>query len=110
MVILFIGTLTTRSNKLIIIERGMSMRANCNIEIDGKVYTPGEEYPDLGSLICVNNTHEVREYEGLTQDVSKLPTGKMEKYRDLKTGSSFMATDSDLYKKYDSATCMWYEK
>ena len=86
------------------------MKSNCNVRIDGKYYTSGQEYPDLGSLKCVSNNHELREYEGLEQDADKLPTGLLDSYRDLKTGSTFIATDSDLYMKYDATTCKWYEK
>lgn len=86
------------------------MKTNCNTRVDGKYYSVGQEIPDLGSLICVSNVHELRDYEGLEKDADKLPTGKLEQYRDLKTGSSFMATDSDLYMKYDATTKKWYKK
>lgn len=86
------------------------MKSNCNVRVDGKYYNVGQEYPDLGSLVCTSNNHGIREYEGLAKDADKLPTGNMESYKDMKTGSTFMATDSDLYKKYDASTCEWYEK
>lgn len=86
------------------------MKSDFNVRVDGKYYSAGQEYPDLGSLVCVSNNHELREYEGLAKDSDKLPTGSIEAYRDLKTGSSFMAIDSDLFMKYDAESCQWYEK
>lgn len=41
--------------------------------VDGQTYYPGEEIWDLGSFACVDVRGNIRSYEGLSNDVSKLP-------------------------------------
>ena len=41
--------------------------------VDGQTYNPGDTLPDLGSLVCVDANGNIRDYEGLLTDVSKLP-------------------------------------
>lgn len=41
--------------------------------VDGKTYQPGEEIWDLGSFACVDVRGNIRSYEGLSSDISKLP-------------------------------------
>lgn len=62
------------------------------VKQDGQYYRSGEDVPDMGSIVCVSTNGNVRNYEGLSKDVDKLP-------HYVGTGSSFMATDtSDIYK------------
>lgn len=62
------------------------------VKQDGQYYRSGENVPDMGSIVCVSTNGNVRNYEGLSKDVDKLP-------HYVGTGSSFMATDtSDIYK------------
>lgn len=62
------------------------------VKQDGQYYISGEDVPDMGSIVCVSTNGNVRNYEGLSKDVDKLP-------HYVGTGSSFMATDtSDIYK------------
>lgn len=73
---------------------------------DGHWYTKGEEVPDLGSLVCVTDDKDgkIRNYEGLSQDVDKLP-----KYADLETGSSAFFYDNLETYKYEKTTKTWYK-
>lgn len=62
------------------------------VKQDGQYYRSGENVPDMGSIVCVSTNGNVRNYEGLSKDVDKLPYY-------VGTGSSFMATDTaDIYK------------
>lgn len=40
---------------------------------DGIKYNPGDELADLGSWVCTDSKGMVRDYEGLSKDVAKLP-------------------------------------
>ena len=62
------------------------------VKQDGQYSRSGENVPDMGSIVCVSTNGNVRNYEGLSKDVDKLP-------HYVGTGSSFMTTDtSDIYK------------
>lgn len=51
------------------------MIAETKTIIDGQVYEPGQELPDLGSLDCVHTSeYNVRDYVGLSTDADKLPS------------------------------------
>lgn len=71
---------------------------------DGHVYAPGQEVPDLGSLVCTSFSGNVRNYEGKYSDKDKLP-----KYDDLETGSSAFLSDSGEFHlfKYYADTKTW---
>ena len=80
------------------------MIANSTVGFDGHIYEKGEEIPDLGSFVATSVDGFIRNYEGLSKDVSKLP-----KYDDLQTGSSAFCVDTgDLYK-YEKTTKTWYK-
>lgn len=80
------------------------MKAETNIVIDGQFYKQGDEIWDLGSFVATSVSGQIRNYEGLSSDVSKLP-----KYDDLQTGSSAFCVDTgDLYK-YEKTTKTWYK-
>jgi len=70
---------------------------------DGQVYGPGETLWDLGSFVCVSVDGNKRSYQGLSQDVGKLP-----KYDDLGTGSSALCVDNGDYYIYHAPTKTWY--
>lgn len=72
--------------------------------VDGHWYKPGEEVPDLGSFVAMPGSDKVRNYEGLSADVSRLP-----KYDDLETGSSAFCVDTGQLYKYEKTTKTWYE-
>lgn len=80
------------------------MKAETNVVIDGQFYKQGDEIWDLGSFVATSVSGQIRNYEGLSSDVSKLP-----KYDDLGTGSSAFCVDTgDLYK-YEKTTKTWYK-
>lgn len=80
------------------------MKAETNVVIDGQFYKQGDEIWDLGSFVATSVSGQIRNYEGLSSDVSKLP-----KYNDLQTGSSAFCIDTgDLYK-YEKTTKTWYK-
>lgn len=80
------------------------MKAETNVVIDGQFYKQGDEIWDLGSFVATSVSGQIRNYEGLSSDVSKLP-----KYDDLQTGSSAFCIDTgDLYK-YEKTTKTWYK-
>lgn len=71
---------------------------------DGQKYEDETQIPDMGSLVCTDVDEYIRHYEGLSQDVDKLP-----KYADLKTGSTFFAIDTSEAYKYEATTKTWYK-
>lgn len=80
----------------------MAIAQNVTI-IDGQTYNPGDTLPDFGSIVCVSNDGNMRNYEGLLSDVSKLP-----KYVD--DGSSALLYDgSGNTKVYHFLNGTWYE-
>lgn len=80
------------------------MKAETNVVIDGQFYKQGEDIWDLGSFVATSVSGQIRNYEGLSSDVSKLP-----KYDNLETGSSAFCVDTgDLYK-YEKTTKTWYK-
>lgn len=52
------------------------------VKQDGQFYKPGQDVPDMGTLVCTSAQGNIRSYEGLAKDVGKLPTY-------VATGSSF---------------------
>ena len=75
------------------------------IEHDGHFYAKHDDIPDLGSWECVSAEGHVRNYQGLSSDVAKLP-----KYEDLGAGSTAMCLDSgDLYL-YHAKSKTWYKQ
>ena len=78
---------------------------------DGQTYYPGDSLPDLGSWVCTDVTRNdngelnIRNYEGLSADVNKLP-----KYETgLGTGSSALCLDNGDFYKYEKTTKTWYK-
>lgn len=80
------------------------MTATTATYFDGHWYNPGDEIPDLGSFVAMPGSDRVRNYEGLSVDVTKLP-----KYNDLETGSSAFCVDTGQLFKYEKTTKTWYE-
>ena len=70
------------------------------VKQDGKFYAPGEDVPDMGSLVCVSTNGTIKNYEGLLSDFEKLPLY-------VETGSSFLATDTGDYYKYEASSQTW---
>jgi hypothetical protein len=70
------------------------MTYNYTITQDGQTYKAGEDVPDLGSLRCTSHEDNIRHYEGLQADYSKLPH-----YVD--TGSSCLMLDTGKVYKYE---------
>ena len=73
--------------------------------IDGQTYKSGDELPDLGSLVCVSSDGNMRDYEGLLSDVSKLP-------HYVESGSSALLYDgqgnTEVYE-FQKPTNTWYK-
>lgn len=80
------------------------MIAQRNMVVDGQFYKKGEEIWDLGSFVATSVYGNIRNYEGLSQDISKLP-----KYDSLETGSSATCVDTAQIFKYEATTKTWYE-
>ena len=84
------------------------MLAEHNTVVDGQTYKKGQEIPDLGSLVCIDDTKKpIREYIGFVKDKDKLP-----KYADLGTGSSATLIDPNgiedtIIAKYYASTKQW---
>lgn len=79
------------------------MKAENPTYFDGQWYKTGDEIPDLGSFACVSvEEGNVRNYYGLSKDVSKLP-------HYASTGSSAFCVDTgDMYFFLES-TDSWYK-
>lgn len=67
---------------------------------------------DLGSFVCTDvtiehtyGTKQIRNYVGLSTDVSKLPT-----YDDLATGSRAICADTSEVYYYVSTGQTWYKQ
>lgn len=72
-------------------------KAENTVIFDGIKYNPGDELPDLGSWVCTDARGMVRDYEGLSKDVSKLP-------HYVQSGSSALCLDtSELYEYHKRA-------
>ena len=67
--------------------------ADKTMVVDGQLYHRGDEIPDIGSWVAVSSNGGIRNYNGLSADVSKLPH-----YVD--TGSSAMCLDTGDYYKF----------
>lgn len=80
------------------------MTDNYIFEYDGQTYSRGDTVHDLGSFTCTGvEPGNVRSYQGLSKDVSKLP-----KYDGLGNGSSALCTDTGTFYFYDKSTKTWY--
>lgn len=79
--------------------------AQTSVIVDGYMYKPGEEIPDLGSLVAKDTSKKLREYSGLYSDRFKLP-----KYNDLVTGSDATLVDEGqvYYFIYVAETKQWH--
>lgn len=78
------------------------MRAENLIYFDGHWYSPGDEVPDLGSFVAMPGSDKVRNYNGLSKDIEKLP-----KYSDLMTGSSAFCMDTAELYMYEQKSKIW---
>lgn len=76
--------------------------ADRNMVVDGQFYREGDEIPDIGSWVAVSANGNIRNYNGLSADVSKLPH-----YVD--TGSSAMCLDTGDYYKFHKPSGTWYK-
>lgn len=76
-------------------------RENITI-VDGQRYRPGDEIWDLGTFVATSTKGKIRNYEGLSKDIDKLPH-----YVD--TGSSAFCFDTGDFYKYLRATDTWYK-
>lgn len=76
-------------------------KAENTVIFDGIKYNPGDELPDLGSWVCTDARGMVRDYEGLSKDVSKLP-------HYVESGSSALCLDTSELYEYHKPTDTWY--
>ena len=65
------------------------MTYDYTVKQDGQFYKPGQDVPDMGTLVCTSAQGNIRSYEGLAKDVGKLPTY-------VATGSSILAITINL--------------
>lgn len=69
---------------------------------DGQLYQKGDELPDLGSWVAISADGNIRNYNGLSADISKLP-------HYVETGSSAMCLDTGDYYKFHKPSDTWYK-
>lgn len=80
------------------------MTDNYIFDYDGQTYAAGDTVHDLGSFKCVSvSDRNVRSYQGLSSDVSKLP-----KYEGLGNGSSALCVDTGAFYFYNASDKTWY--
>ena len=78
---------------------------------DGHTYKPGEEIPELGSMVATSVEGNIRSYNGLAADFPKLQAASQtDKYKDLGTGSSAYLFDTVEYYKYEKTSRTWYQQ
>lgn len=77
------------------------MIADKNTVIDGQSYKKGEEIWDLGSFKATEVNGNIRSYDGLSKDVSKLP-------HYVETGSSAYCDDTGDVYIYEKTSDTWY--
>lgn len=76
------------------------MKYDYTVIQDGQTYLAGEDVPEMGSLICVKKYGNIRDYEGLSKDIDKLPLY-------VGTGSSCLMTDTGDYYKFNAELNEW---
>lgn len=86
---------------LFCVEKGNAMIAENNITYDGRVYKKGEEIWDLGSFVATSVNGNIRDYDGLSSDASKLP-------HYVGTGSSAYCIDTGEIYIYEKSSDKWY--
>lgn len=79
----------------------MAVAENMTV-IDGQIYEKGDTLPDLGSWVAIGVDGNMRHYQGLSADVSKLP-------HYVSDGSSAICLDTGDYYKYMKSTDTWYK-
>lgn len=79
------------------------MKYDYTVIQDGQTYLAGEDVPEMGSLICVKKYGNIRDYEGLSKDLDKLPLY-------VGTGSSCLMTDTGDYYKFNAELNEWKKK
>lgn len=78
---------------------------------DGHTYKPGEEIPDLGSMVCTEVNGRIRSYSGLSSDFPKLEAAsKTDKYKDLATDSDAYLIDTVEFYIYNASDRTWYKQ
>lgn len=77
------------------------MIAESTTVYDGQVYKKGEEIWDLGSFVATDVDGKIRNYDGLSKDVSKLP-------HYVGTGSSAYCIDTGQIYIYEKTSDTWY--
>ena len=80
------------------------MKYNHTVVQDGQTYQPGEEVPDMGTIVAFETSGNLRKYIGLSKDVDKLP-----KYTNLASGSSCLMVDTSAVYVYEKSTQEWYQ-
>lgn len=75
------------------------MKYNHTVVQDGQTYKPGEQVPDMGSIVAFETSGNLRKYIGLSKDVDKLP-----KYTNLASGSSCIMADNSTIYMYESTS------
>lgn len=77
------------------------MIAENNTMHDGQFYKKGEEIWDLGSFVATSVDGNIRNYDGLSKDVEKLP-------HYVATGSSAYCDDTGDIYIYEKTSDTWY--
>lgn len=77
------------------------MIANGPTTQDGQFYEKGQEIPDLGSWVATSVDGNIRNYDGLSKDVGKLP-------HYVETGSSAYCDDTGEIYIFEKTSDTWY--
>lgn len=77
------------------------MIANGPTTQDGQYYEKGQEIPDLRSWVATSVDGNIRNYDGLSKDVGKLP-------HYVETGSSAYCDDTGEIYIYEKTSDTWY--
>lgn len=80
----------------------MNKIAETTIIFDGIEYKPGDELPDLGNWVCTDAKGMIRDYEGFSTDLQKLP-------HYVESGSSALCLDTSELYEYHKPTNTWYK-
>ena len=93
---MFIGAL------LGVLEKRRYMKADKNMIVDGVFYRQGDDICDLGSFEATNAIGMIRNYQGFSEDVSKLP-------HYVHPGSTAFLIDTGERMIFHGKTNKWYK-
>ncbi len=85
-----------------VLEKRRKMKADKNMVVDGVFYRQGDDIWDLGSFETTNVIGMIRNYQGFSEDVSKLP-------HYVHPGSTAFLIDTGERMIFHGKTNKWYK-